>query len=233
MNKSHELRWGGLAGIGALVVGAVGRLVMGNAPSITEPTMTIAGYLAGYRAQILAAATLFAVALMLFLWFGVALTTAFRQADEGSDTPALVLAGFVLVTAIGFIGVSVFAGMTYAMTANPALLTIASGPYTALTVMGGIAGIAVAGLFAAMAAAIMRTRAFPVWMAWFAVAVAAVRLLAAILVGGGSGALRPDGPLTLILPGLLTAAWVLAASWLLIREHLPVPSAGARPVMGH
>ncbi|MFD1938417.1 MULTISPECIES: hypothetical protein [Nonomuraea] len=231
--ESHELRWGGLAGIGALVVGLLGRLVMGNAPSIHDPALVIAGYLSGYRTQILTAALLFAIASMLFLWFGVALATAFRRADENSDTPGMVLAGFVLVTALGFIGVAVFAGVTYAMTAHPALLAVAAGPYTALTVMGGIAGVAVAGTFGAVAAAIMHTRVFPMWMAWFAIAVAAIRLLAAAMIGSTGGALSPDGPLMVILPGLLTAAWVLVASWLLIREHLPVPSAGAKPVMGH
>ncbi|MFE3448811.1 hypothetical protein ACFXJ8_07720 [Nonomuraea sp. NPDC059194] len=233
IKESHELRWGGMAGIGALVVGLIGRLVMGNAPSISDSTTTIAGYLAAYRTQILTAALLFAVALMLFLWFGVALATAFRRADESSDTPALVLAGFVVVTVIGFIGVAVFAGMTYAMVANPPLLAIAAGPYTALTVMGGIAGVAMAATFAAVAAAILHTKVFPKWMAWFAIAVAAIRLLAAAMVGNTGGVLAPDGPLVVILPGLLTAAWVLVASWLLIREHLPLPSAGAKPVMGH
>ena len=30
------------------------------------------------------------------MWFGAALATAFRRADETSDAPVLVLAGFVL-----------------------------------------------------------------------------------------------------------------------------------------
>ncbi|MEV0203468.1 hypothetical protein [Nonomuraea sp. NPDC050691] len=55
-----------------------------------------------------------------------------------------------------------------------------------------------AATFAVTAAAIMRTRVLPVWMAWFAIVVAALKLLTA-----------------------------------LVREHLPVPAAGARPVMGH
>lgn len=233
MKESHELRWGGLAGIGALIVGIIGRLVMGNAPSISESATTIGGYLSQYRTQVLTAALLYAIATMLFLWFGIALATAFRRADETSDTPAMVQAGFVVVATIGFIGVSVFAGLAYAMTAHPALLQFAAGPYTAMTVVGGIAGVAVAATFGAIAAAILRTQVFPKWMAWFAIAVAAIRLLAAFMVGSTGGILAPDGALMLILPGLLTAAWVLVASWLLIREHLPIPSAGAKPVMGH
>ncbi|MGV9774721.1 hypothetical protein [Streptosporangium sp. NPDC003464] len=233
MKESHEFRWGGLAGIGALVFWIVGRLVMGGAPRVTAPVSTIAGYLAEYRAQILAGALLYAIAIALFLWFGTALATAFRRAEESSDAPALVLAGYILVSAIGFVGVAVFAGMTYAMTLHRPLLAIAAGPYTALTVMGTVTGIAMAVPFGASAAAIMRTRVFPLWMAWAAVVVAVVMVLAAFAVGITGGALAPDGLLVGYLPGLLAGLWVLAASGLLIREHLPIPAAGARPVMGH
>jgi hypothetical protein len=233
MKESHELRWGGIAGVASLVVGLIGRLMMGNVPSITESASTVAGYLTAYRTQILAAALLYAVAMVLFLWFGVALATAFRRADPAGDTPTLVLAGFLLVTVLGFVGVSVFAGMTYAITEHRALLAVAAGPYTALTVMNVIAGVAVAGTFAATAAAITRTRLFPMWLAWFAVAVAAVRLLAAFAVGNRAGPLAPDAPLTVVVPGVITVLWILAASWLLIREHLPQRAAGVRPVMGH
>ncbi len=233
MKESHEFRWGGAAGVAALVFGITGRLVLGETPRITQPTLTIAVYLAEHRAQILAASVLYAIATTLFLWFGVALATAFRRADDTSDAPALVLAGYVLISAIGFMSLAVFAGMTYALTTHRALLAIAAAPYTALTVMGAIGGIAVAVPFAASAAAIMRTRVFPVWMGWFAVAVAVVSVLSAFTVGSTGGALAPDGPVVTYVTGVLTALWVLAASGLLIREHLPIPAAGARPAMGH
>lgn len=233
VKDNHEFRWGGLAGIGALVLGIIGRLVTGDTPGITQPAMTIAEYISERRAQILAGAVLSAIAVALFLWFGVALATAFRRADETSDAPALVLAGYVLVSTIGFIAISVFAGMTYAMTTHRALLVIAAGPYTALAVMGTIAGVAVAVPFGASAAAIMRTHVFPMWMAWFAIVVAVVSVLSAFAVGNTGGALAPDGRLVAYLPGVLSGLWVLAASGLLIREQLPIATGGTRPVMGH
>ncbi len=216
-----------------MVVGIGGRLVMGNVPSITESSTTIAGYLVAFRTQILLAALLYAIATVLFLWFGVALATAFRRADESSDLPVLVLAGYVLVSVLGFVGISVFAGLTYAMTEHRPLQAIAAGPYTALTAMNVVANIAVAATFAATAVAIMRTHVFPMWLGWFAAVVAVVRLLAAFAMVNRAGALAPDAPLMIILPGVLTIVWVLAASWLLIREHLPVKATGARPVLGH
>ncbi|HUR07222.1 MAG TPA: hypothetical protein VM347_32080 [Nonomuraea sp.] len=87
-------------------------------------------------------------------------------------------------------------------------------------------------VLAGYAAAIMRTRAFPLWMAWFAIIVAVVSVLGAFTVVNTGGALAPGGALVAI-PGVLTAVWVPAASWPLFREHLPIPTAGARPVRGH
>ena len=226
MKESHELRWGGVAGVAAVVVAIIGRLVMGNAPQITESAMTIWDIWPSAGPRFMVAALLYAVAIALFLWFGVALATVFRRSDEASDAPAMVLAGYVVLAATGFIGISVFAGMTYAVTTHRPLLAIAAGPYIALTVMDAIMGIALAVPFAASAAAIMRTHVFPQWMAWCAIIVAVVSVLGALTVASTGGPLAPGGALVAFVPGVLTALWVLAASWLLIREHLPIPSPG-------
>jgi hypothetical protein len=229
MSEGHELRWGGLAGIEAVVLAIIGSVVLGSMPKVTASAPTIAAYLSGHRGQIMIAALLYAIAIALFLWFGAALATAFRRVDEISDAPAVVLGGFVLISAIGFVAVSVFAGMTYAMTAHRPLLMVAAGPYTALTVLDTIAGIAVALPLGASAVAIARTHVFPMWLAWFAGLVALVRVLAALTAGITGGALVPGGWLTMFVPGLLTGLWVLAASALLIYRHLPVISARTPP----
>ncbi|GAA2310577.1 hypothetical protein GCM10010149_71260 [Nonomuraea roseoviolacea subsp. roseoviolacea] len=234
MKESHELRWGGIAGIAAVVVALIARLVMGSAPNVAESASSIAGFLIEYRTQVMAASVLYAIATMLFLWFGVALATAFRRADDASDTPTLVLAGYVLVSTVMFIGVAIFAGLTYAITTHRgALMALAAGPYTALTVMNMISGIAVAATFAVTAAAIMHTRVLPMWMAWFAIVVAALKLLTALGTGSTARALAPDAPLMVVVPAVFMGVWVLVASYMLIREHLPMPAAGTRPVMGH
>lgn len=179
--------------------------------------------------QILTSVLLYAVAIVLVLWFGAALATAFRRADETSDASAVVLAGYILVCAIGLIAMSIFGGMTYAMTAHPDLLRLAVIPFTAITVVGAIAGIAAALPMGASAVAIARTHVFPLWMAWFAGLVALVRVLASIAVMSTGGAFAPGSVLVTYVPGALAALWVLAASGLLIREHLPVITARTAP----
>lgn len=222
MGEGHEMRWAGLAGIGAVILAIVGRIVLGGMPRVTDPTGVIAMYVAGHRGQIMWATVLYAIAIMLLLWFGTALATAFRRVDETGDAPRLVLAGFIVVAALGFMAIAAFAGMTYALTANPALLLFATAPYSTLTVVGTVGGIALALTLAAVAVAILRTRVFPAWMAWFAAIVALVNLLAAFTLGITSGPLAPGGWLQTYVPGVLTALWVLAASGLLVREHLPM-----------
>ncbi|MCO6010844.1 hypothetical protein NE236_38385 [Actinoallomurus purpureus] len=232
MGEGHEMRWGGLAGIGAVIFAVVGRIVMGGMPRLTSPSGVVAMYLADHRAHIMWGTVLYAIAICLFLWFGAALSTAFRRADDTSDAPTVVLAGFILVSAIAFMAVAVFAGMTYTLTEYRALLLFSSAPYATMTIVGTVAGIATALTLAATAVAIARTHVFPMWMAWFAGIVALIRLLAAFTLGITGGVLVPGGWLETYVPGVLSALWVLTASGLLVREHLPTVQMRAPHVMG-
>lgn len=228
----HELRWGGLAGIGAVVFAIIARLVMGGAPRSTDTMGVIAAYMNDHRGRILLAVILYAIAIALFLWFGATLATAFRRGDETSDMPTVVLAGFTLVSAISFAAISMFGAATYALTVHAGLLILAAVPYTATAVMGTIAGIAMALALAATAMAIARTKVFPMWMAYFAGAVALISLVAAFTVWATKGAWAPGGWVATYIPLVLLAVWILAASGLLVREHLPMMRTRAQHIMG-
>jgi hypothetical protein len=227
--SSHDMRWGGAAGIGALVLALIAGLLLRDAPDFTESASTVGGYLATYRSVIMTAVLLYSLAVGLFVWFGATLSTAFRRADDRSDAPAVVLAGFVVTGALGFIAVALLGSLTYALTAHPVLLVVASGPYAAVAVVSTISGVAVALPMGACAYAIARTAIFPQWMAWFAGVVAVLQVLAAITLVSAAGVLAPGSVVTAYIPGALTAIWVLCASVLLVREHLPSISPQAPP----
>ncbi|MCW2946296.1 MAG: hypothetical protein JWR24_3013 [Actinoallomurus sp.] len=229
IRAGHEMRWGGLAGIGAVIFAIIARLVLGGTPRSTETMGVIATYMNDHRGRILFAALLYGIAIALFLWFGAALSTAFRRADETSDAPAVVLAGFTLISAIGFVAVSMFGAMTYALTVHAGLLILAAVPYTTATIMVTIAGIAMAVPLTASAIAIARTHIFPMWMAYFAGLVALLSVVAAFMVWGTRGAWAPGNWLQTYVPTVLLGLWVLAASALLVREHLPVMAARTPP----
>lgn len=229
----HEMRWGGLAGIGAVVFAIVARIVMGGAPRSWDTIGVIAAYMNDNRGRILLATLFYAIALVLFLWFGVALATAFRRADDRGDAPAVVLAGFTLVCTLGFVAVSMFGAMTYALTVHAGLLILAAIPYSAAMVMATIAGIALAIPLTACAVAITRTHVFPMWMAYFAALVSLLSFVAAFTVWATHGAWAPGGWIPTYVPLVLLGLWILAASGLLFREHLPMMRARRTPhVMG-
>lgn len=233
MRGGHGLRWGGLAGIGAVVFAIIARLVMGGTPRSTDTMGVIAAYMNDNRGRILLAAILYAIAISLFLWFGAALATAFRRGDDTSELPALVLAGFTLVSAITFVAIAMFGAATWALTVHAGLLILAAVPYSAATIVGTLAGIALALTLAATALETMRTRVFPKWMAYFAVVVAVVSLLSAFTVWAmRGGAWSPGGWVASYIPLVLLALWILAVSGLLLREHLPMMRTRAPHVMG-
>ncbi|MEV6233240.1 hypothetical protein AB0L88_35775 [Saccharopolyspora shandongensis] len=232
VREGHEMRWGGLAGLASLVLAIVAGILLRNAPGIVASPETIAMYLAGSLRTIMAAVVLAAAAVALFMWFGATLATAFRLADPDSDAPAVVLSGFALTAAIGFMATAVFGGMAYTLASYPALLVLAALPYTALTIVGTIAGLAIALPLAACAVAMARTDVFPRWMAWFTGFVAVIRVLGAITVLGGGGVLMPGSALAGMLPGALTGLWMLVLGGYLVREHLPSISPQRRQAPG-
>jgi hypothetical protein len=84
----------------------------------------------------------------------------------------------------------------------------------------------------AVAVAIMRTHLFPMWMAYFAGIVALISLVAALTVWATKGAWAPGGWVPTYVPMVLLGLWILAASGLLIREHLPAMRTRSPHIMG-
>jgi hypothetical protein len=113
------------------------------------------------------------------------------------------------------------------------LLILAAVPYSTSTVMATIAGVAMALPLAAVAVAIMRTHVFPMWMGYFAGLVALVSLVAAFTVWATKGAWAPGGWVPTYIPLVLLGIWILAASGMLVQEHLPIMRRTRTPhVMG-
>jgi hypothetical protein len=52
MGEGHEMRWGGVAGIGAVVSAIIASLMIGSPPAITDSTRTIGAFLSDHRGQI-------------------------------------------------------------------------------------------------------------------------------------------------------------------------------------
>jgi hypothetical protein len=79
MNERHELRWGGYAGLGLLVLSVLAALLPGVPPRVTASAETITGYVSDGRTQLLLGALLQAVAAGLVIWFVAAFAEAIRE----------------------------------------------------------------------------------------------------------------------------------------------------------
>ncbi|GAA4857997.1 hypothetical protein [Saccharopolyspora rosea] len=231
MAEKHEMRWGGLAGIGSLVLVLIAGILLRGAPRIADSADTISAFLVSWRTTVMAAVLLYLAAAALFVWFGSTMATAFRLAMPNSDGPAVVLAGFVLTGTIAFLGTAALGGMAYALTNHPVLLGLAAAPYTALGIVATLTGMAVALPLAACAACIARTDVFPQWTAWFSGVVAVIAVLGAITVVLG-GALATGGAVAGYVPSVLTGLWMLTMSVFLVREHLPMVTTGRERAPG-
>lgn len=219
MTERHELRWGGLAGLGFVVLALVGQFLPGMRPAVDEGAGEIASFVADGRTTILASALLFAGAAVLVVWFAAALSEAIRERAERSDLHSAVLGGTTLVASIVFLNSALFAGAAYGVAGRSEELTMLMFETSAL--LTSMIGFASALPLAAAGFAIMRTHLMPDWVGYLALLAAVVAVVGAFSIFVSEGAFLPGGVIMAMVPLLVAAAFILCASYFMLREHLP------------
>lgn len=219
MTERHELRWGGLAGLGFVVLALLGQFLPGTRPAVDEGAGAIASFVADGRTPMLASALLFASSAVLVVWFAAALSEAIRERAERSILHLIVLAGTVLVGGVVFLNSALFAGAAYGVDGRSAELTLLMFETSAL--LTSMIGFASALPLAAAGFAVMRTHLMPDWVGYLALLAAVVAVVGAFSVFVTGGAFLPGGVIMAMVPLLVAAAFVLCASFFMVREHLP------------
>jgi hypothetical protein len=102
MEQHHELRWGGLAGIGFVALALLAYFIPGGPERVDSSAGDISDYVADNREALLIAALMWAAAAVLLLWFAAAFTEAVRERAERTDVHLALLAGAVLVAGAVF-----------------------------------------------------------------------------------------------------------------------------------
>jgi hypothetical protein len=182
------------AGLGIIfVVLQVGAgTMLAGAPALDAPSPEIRSYLVDHGVNVLATATMAALAAFFGLWFLGSLRTFLRRAEGAGGRLSNVVFGAGLVT----IAMATTAGLpTVALAwddtaalAEPGLLQAVWNLNTlALVPIGGSAG----AFCLAAALVILRTRALPVWVGWIGVLAAVVGVLATFFLVADD----PDSPL--------------------------------------
>ena len=216
--EHHEIRWGGLAGLGYAALALVGYFLPGTgAPRVDDSTASIVSFFTDNRAMVLTQAFLFGAAAALLVWFAAAIAQLLRDRLAGSDLPGAFFGGMILVAAIMLIGAGLYGNIAY-RGGNPAA-TVAAFDLTQL--MFGMLGLAAAVPFTALALGIHRAGVFPQWVGWLAALCALLGVAGALFIGRTAGVFVPGGPLVGLIPFVAFALLVIVAGLYMVREHLP------------
>jgi hypothetical protein len=219
MTQRHELRWGGFAGLGFIVLSVVAALLPGAPPKVTASADTITRYVADGRNQMLLAALLQAAAAGLVIWFAAAFAEAIREREDRSDVHLALLAGSVLIGGALFSYAAAFGVLAYGSTSFAPGTTVAM--FTGTMVLNTLLGFAAALPLTAAGIGVLRTHLMPDWLGYVALAAAAVSVVAGFGVFADSGSYAPGGSLMPFVSLTVGGIFVACASFFMVREHLP------------
>jgi len=219
VTERHELRWGGFAGLGFVVLAAIAVFLPGLAPVLTDSDSEITSWISDSRSQLLASSLLWAAGAGLIIWFAAAFAEAIRERAERSDVHLALLAGAVLVGGAVFVAAAAQATLAYGVTGRDEGLTLAM--FEGVSVLNSMIGVAAALPLGAAGVGIMRTHLMPDWLGYLALVAAVVSVIGAFGVFYTDGAMVAGGRLSAMVPLLVSGIWVACTSGYMVREHLP------------
>lgn len=205
-----------LAGAGSAVLTVAADMVIGPNPDSSASPSTLADYYSAHHQHILVAGTIFGYAAILFGVFGIVLWSRIRQTVVHPAIAAAALVGVAIATFTELADASgwyVLGELGDKSTISPA--TIQTLHLSVTT--GGTAGSAgSAALLVAYAVAGLKTKAFPRWLAWPAIAIAVVEL-------------APTPGLIGFFTSFAFLAWMFVTSIVMLRQS---PGTGSARVRG-
>jgi hypothetical protein len=219
VTERHELRWGGFAGLGFVVLAAIAVFLPGLAPVLTDSDSEITSWISDSRSQLLASSLLWAAAAGLIIWFAAAFAEAIREREERSDVHLALLAGAVLVGGAVFVAAAAQASLAYGVVGRDEGLTLAL--FEGVSVLNSMIGVAAALPLGAAGIGIMRTHLMPDWLGYLALVAAVVSVVGAFGVFYTDGAMVAGGRISAMVPLLASGIWVACTSGYMVREHLP------------
>jgi hypothetical protein len=214
----HTVRSGGYAGIVFILVVLIGGFAPGIPPDNTHPMSEIAAYYDGHRMQVLLAAWLGCLAVVLFTWYGVGFYRLLANAGVDEGLPLFSFVSGVIANVIALAS----AGLTGALVFHP---SSAIGPQAGLAIVdlasmfGTIIWLPVAAFAFGAARSGARHASLPTWLVWFGYLTTLVCVVASFSI------MMDSGPL--VLGGLfgfgallVFVVWILLSSIVMIRADV-------------
>jgi hypothetical protein len=207
-------RAGGIVGVVGAVLLVVAGLITGSPPKTDDPASKVVSYLVDKRDVLRWQIVLFAIAIVLILWFTAAFGALMARTEGTSGVQAaLPLVGVTAILAIAFAGSVPLSAIVWRGPTSQSE-EIVHFAWDANNLAGSFVNIAAVLVFLAAAALIMRSAALPRWLGWLALVVAFVNIVGsfAIVFDADQTALAPGGFIPGVLCLLGAAVWILATS---------------------
>lgn len=207
MSETRREQWSAASGFGAVAAGLAAAALEPDWPDLDDAA-AVADFVAGYSGRLIAQSLLFIVSTGFFLWFIATLWQFLRRTGVRTIAAAVLAAGVTWATlSIGGQAFQISEARISDRDAG-ADLVAALGDLSFVTL--GIANLPLAVMLIAVGIGSLLTRAFPAWLAWLALVVAAGYLVLFLGVAAESGPLAADGWLTIALYPLFIV-WLIPA----------------------
>jgi hypothetical protein len=206
-------RWARAAGIGFVVLAVVAFIVGGETPKVGDSTDELVSYYDGDRGKVLVSSLLFALALVLLLWFASAIADLLRERGEGR-VAATLMAGATAFATLQLILTGMAASLAYSIAGggDPGVL---KALFELQWVLDMLAALPAALFVAASSVGLMRTRSIPTWLSWAGGALALLFVLRSTN-WARDGFWSPTGEyIYILIPAALL--WILVTSIALAR----------------
>lgn len=198
---------GGMISLAFLVIAS---FVYGNPPNVDAEATAIASFFSDNRDQVLWAVFLQGLGILAMIWFVAALVRAIRDAGQAILATATALC-FAVALALGSIAALMRASLAFTL-ADDADPEIVAAFFQVAALTDTSQNMISAGIYAAVAVAVIRTSLVPAWWGW-ASALAALFAVVSSTAWNRDGFWSPDG--AGYVNFLVYAVWVGVTSLLL------------------
>lgn len=210
-------RWSRAGGIGFVVFAVAAFIVGGEPPRVSDSAEEVVSYYDGERGQVLLSSFLFAVGLVLLLWFAGSIANTLRERGQGRVAATLIAAASAFA-AVQLVLTGIGAALAHSIAADGDAAVVRA-LFNLSWVLDMLAALPSAAFVLTAAVGLRRTQAIPGWLSWAGIAVAGLFVLRST-TWARDGFWSPTGDyLFILIP--LALLWILISSIVLVRNAPP------------
>jgi len=218
MEETRWEKWASLTGAGFVVSLLTAYLISPQPPKLSDSAETLASYFASNQGSILAGSVIAAgVGGVLFLWWLGSLRLFLRRREsDGGRLSAVALASGSVTLVILMVYLAIRASLAFGLngTVDP---SVSRGFYGVAYTIDALNVFPIGALLVAASVSAIRSKAFPVWLAWFGLIVGIARWVTGLDVVLKESVLGDEGAIGFVA-FLAVMIWIVVASVVMFRR---------------